>query len=134
MFSACASGRRVLLVEDDLLTREAVTLVLAGEGYMVATAANGREALEWLRHCGRPDLILLDLRMPVMDGREFRRELVQDESLASVPVLLLTASGDARAQTDALGAAGCLQKPVETGQLLDAVRRCCAASPAGVKS
>jgi CheY-like chemotaxis protein len=133
MFPARTTGRRVLLVENDFLTREAVTLVLAGEGYMVAAAANGREALERLHHYSPPDLILLDLTMPEMDGRQFRSEQVRDDSLAAIPVLVVSASGDAPQQANALGAAGCLQKPVETGQLLDAVRRCCSSSPAGEK-
>jgi CheY-like chemotaxis protein len=134
MFSASVAGRRVLLVEDDFLTREAVTLVLAGEGYMVAAAASGREALEHLHQHGRPDLILLDLRMPRMDGRQFRQELARDEVLAAIPVLVVSACGDARQQADELGAVACLQKPVDTGQLLDAVRRWCGSSPAGEHS
>jgi CheY-like chemotaxis protein len=129
MFSPTATGRRVLLVDNDFLTREAVTLTLAGEGYMVATAADGREALEWLRHHGRPDLILLDLAMPGMDGAAFRQEQKRDEALAAVPVLILSAVGDAPRQAAALGAAGCLQKPVDTAQLLDAVRKCCRPQP-----
>jgi CheY-like chemotaxis protein len=118
-------------VDDDFLTREATTLALAAEGYMVAAAANGREALERLRQRCRPDLILLDLAMPGMDGQQFRRELARDEELARIPVLVVSASGDLRRQADALGAVGCLQKPIEVGQLLDAVRRCCGRSPAG---
>jgi CheY-like chemotaxis protein len=131
MFATKATGRLVLLVDDDFLTREAATLVLAGDGYMVAAAANGREALERLHQPHRPDLILLDLRMPVMDGEAFRRELARDEALAGIPVLIISASGDAPRRADALGAVGCLQKPVEIGQLLEAVRRCCGPSPRG---
>jgi CheY-like chemotaxis protein len=135
MLSSGATPRRLLLlVDDDFLTRESVTLVLAGEGYMVAAAANGREALERLHgHC-RPDLILLDLKMPVMDGWEFRRELARDAALAGIPLLVVSASGDAREQAEALGAAGCLQKPIDTGELLGAVRRCCGCVPAGEKT
>jgi CheY-like chemotaxis protein len=131
MLSVTAAGRRVLLVDDDFLMREAVSLVLAGEGYMVAAAANGRDALERLQGREPPDLILLDLQMPVMDGTQFREELTHNARLAGVPVLVISASGDARRLADALGAVGCLQKPVDTGQLLDAVRRCCGAPRGG---
>src|SRR5262245_26424980 len=87
-------GTRVLVVEDDIATREMITLVLAGEGYRVAAACNGADALERLKTFERPDVILLDLRMPVMDGCDFCRRRQEDPDLASIPVVVLTAVPD----------------------------------------
>jgi CheY-like chemotaxis protein len=131
MLATGTAGRRLLLVDDDFLTREAATLVLAGAGYMVAAAANGLEALERLRKEERPDLILLDLKMPGMDGRQFCCEQARNEQFAGIPILVMSANSDARQQADALGAAGCLQKPIEAADLLEAVRRCCCSSAGG---
>src|SRR5262245_17777894 len=66
------SGERVLLVDDDESIRQVVSIFLSDEGYEIAGAGNGREALELVTDF-RPDIILLDLRMPVMDGWEFAR-------------------------------------------------------------
>jgi CheY-like chemotaxis protein len=126
MLTGCHASKRVLLVEDDIVTREAVTLLLSGDGYMVAAAGNGAEALERLRHFERPDVIILDLRMPVMDGWAFRQRLQEEPALASIPVVVFTALPDA----DPRGAV-CLQKPVEAEQLLGAVRRCCGPAKEG---
>ncbi len=67
-----ASDKTLLVVEDDDLCREVLTLLLEDEGYAVEPACDGREALQRLRHGQRPDCILLDLSMPQMDGRAFR--------------------------------------------------------------
>jgi CheY-like chemotaxis protein len=71
-FEKRASGRTLLLVEDDADIREALSGLLAMEGFLVIGLPNGREALDWLRKSPRPELILLDLMMPVMDGWQFR--------------------------------------------------------------
>jgi DNA-binding response OmpR family regulator len=85
--------KTILLVEDDTAIREALSLVLENEGYKVSVVTNGREALDWLREAtALPDLILLDLMMPEMDGMEFRKVQVMDQRLASIPVIMLTAS------------------------------------------
>jgi DNA-binding response OmpR family regulator len=113
--------RRVLIVEDDASIRDTLELALAVQGYQVATAANGRDGMVLLREW-RPDLIVLDLMMPVMDGRQFRVE----QRLAGcdgVPVLVLTASRNAADSEDALGAAERLQKPFDLRYLLDTVNR-----------
>jgi len=88
--------RLVLVIEDDEATREAVTLLLTSEGCDVLTAANGRAALEVLRNGARPDLIVLDLMMPVMDGWQFRAEQKRDPALSKIPVLVISAAGDVR--------------------------------------
>jgi CheY-like chemotaxis protein len=85
-------------------------------------AAHGRDAIQQLRkQC--PDLIVLDLNMPVMDGWQFRTEqrYLTDRTRAAVPVLLMTGVEDASTQADRLGAVGVIQKPFDPDDLLDAV-------------
>jgi CheY-like chemotaxis protein len=69
--------------------------LLGGGGYAVAAAADGAEALEALRRAAPPDLILLDLMMPVLDGWHFRREQLRDPALPAVPVAVVSGAGDA---------------------------------------
>src|SRR5207248_1971254 len=71
MVGAPQAGKRILLIDDDFTTREVMSVLLGGDGYRVSVAANGAEALERLRSPDRPELILLDLKMPVMDGCSF---------------------------------------------------------------
>ncbi|QSQ21514.1 response regulator [Pyxidicoccus parkwayensis] len=114
-----APRRSVLVVEDDEDIRAAIAEILEGEGYDVAIAANGSEALDELRHMRRPCLILLDLMMPVMNGHEFLARIREMPLMRSVPVLVLTA-----VSTEAPpGARGLLRKPFIVEELLDAVQR-----------
>jgi PAS domain S-box-containing protein len=85
------SSASILIVEDDLPTREALRRSLASMGYTAHEALNGRSGLEWLANHPVPSLILLDLMMPEMDGFEFLRELRQRPALADVPVIVVTA-------------------------------------------
>jgi CheY-like chemotaxis protein len=127
MTSLKSSVRRsVLLIEDDDATREVVALVLSSEGCRVMTAANGQIALDRLRSGPRPQLIVLDLMMPVMDGWQFRAEQRRDPALADIPVLILSAAGDIRRKAAYLDAVEYLDKPVDPVVLLDAIRRLCA--------
>jgi CheY-like chemotaxis protein len=117
-------GRKtILIVEDDGATRESLGLILGTQGYGVLGAANGQEALGLLRSGPYPDLILLDLMMPVMDGWQFRREQDRDAALAAIPVVVLSADGSVQQKAAALRATGYLQKPVEVESLLEAIRR-----------
>jgi CheY-like chemotaxis protein len=87
MLATRPTGKKILLiVEDDFVLGEALSLALAAEGYMVAIAANGQDALEKLRGLERPHLILLDLMLPAMSGWQLRDRLRQDPALASIPV------------------------------------------------
>ena len=115
----------VLLVDDNFVMREAMSQVLGGDGYRVATAANGADAFRRLAGHEKPDMILLDLNMPVMDGPTFRQRQQQDQGLASIPVVLLSSAGDVAEQATLLGALTFLQKPVDTARLLDVVHRYC---------
>lgn len=115
-------SRTILLIEDDAGIRESVAECLESEGYAVAPVTNGCEGLEWLRRAARPDLIMLDLVMPVMNGSQFLSELRGNEALRDIPVVLMTAAMPSSAMS--LPAAdGYLPKPFELDQLLDAVER-----------
>ena len=99
---------------------ETVTAILALEGYAVETATNGREALEKVGRV-RPKLVLLDMRMPVMDGWGFAREMKARGE--TVPIVVMTAAQDARRWANEIGAAAFVPKPFEVLDLLDTVER-----------
>src|SRR5581483_1691658 len=118
-FEKRASGRELLVVEDDADIREALDGLLSMEGFRVKGCSNGREALDWLHVGAKPDLILLDLMMPVMDGWQFRVAQKDDPELASIPVLALSA--DATAKAAAIDADAYLKKPVDYETLIDTI-------------
>src|SRR4051794_30523863 len=107
---------RLLLIEDDSSIRLALTDMLEDEGFVVTSAVNGREALEDLRNAPPPDVIVLDLMMPVMDGWEFRVEQRLDPMLAGIPLLAMSADLSAKAR--AIAADGYVRKPIDFPQLL----------------
>jgi CheY-like chemotaxis protein len=116
-------GKTILVVEDDTATRNALAMILGAEGFAVIGAANGQEALGLLRGAPRPDLILLDLMMPIMDGWQFRREQAQDPGLSAIPVVVLSADGNVQQKAISLRAADYLQKPVDVEQLLEVIQK-----------
>jgi len=84
--------RSVLLVDDDAAIRDALTELLVDEGFVVHCTVNGREALDWLRHAPEPpQAILLDLMMPVMDGRTLLRFRKAEPLLLRIPLLVFSA-------------------------------------------
>ena len=113
----------VLLVEDDADVAEAVLDVLMEDGYQVAHASNGREALDLLLHAQpEPSVILLDLMMPEMDGMQFRDAQLRDPRLAQIPVVVLSADRTLAEKARALGIENFVAKPLEPEQLLTIVR------------
>jgi len=116
------SGAVVLVVDDYEDAREIFSTFLQYAGYHVLTAADGLEALDVARR-QRPDLILLDLKMPRMDGEAFRREQLADATLSSIPVIVLSASSDAEQIAQRIAAAGFIQKPIDSRVLLATVGR-----------
>jgi CheY-like chemotaxis protein len=86
--------RTVLIVDDDYDLRETMRDVLEEEGYLVETASNGQDALDILREGASPEVVVLDLMMPVMDGWHFLDELERDSALADIPVVVMSASQD----------------------------------------
>src|SRR5271170_7929711 len=116
---------QILVVEDDEDAREAMVALLQMKGYRAVPAGNGREALDYLDQAPVPDLIILDLWMPVMDGWQFRSEQVKDPRLKNVPVIVVTALSD-RADVDANEV---IIKPVDVNRLLTTVSQYCRREP-----
>jgi CheY-like chemotaxis protein len=113
----------VLLVEDNEVNRYLARFLLEQAGFSVGCAANGAEALEAAR-ARRPDLVLMDIQMPVMDGYEATTRMKADPQLQDVPVAALTAHAMPHEKAHAL-AAGCvdhIEKPIDTRSFIDRVR------------
>jgi CheY-like chemotaxis protein len=85
-----STNRSILIVDDDVPSTESLSDILIGEGYAVAVARNGKEALMHLHDGSLPQLIILDLFMPEMDGWEFRKEQLKDDALRHIPVVVMT--------------------------------------------
>jgi CheY-like chemotaxis protein len=114
----------LLVVEDDEDHRATLCEILEEEGYCVETAGHGRDALDRLSGAGPlPDLILVDMLMPVMDGWAFMAELKKNPVLASIPVLATSGGGD-RVLSSAPVAAGYLVKPLSRARLLETISCC----------
>ncbi|MDQ3703065.1 MAG: response regulator [Chloroflexota bacterium] len=106
----------VLVVDDDAGIRELLRTILEGAGYEVRTAIDGNEALRLFQE-RRPDLILLDLHMPGVDGWGFARAY-RAEPEPHPPVIVITAVQDAQRSAEEIGAAGHLAKPFDLHELL----------------
>ena len=112
----------VMIVEDDDEIRELLAEMLGDRGYLVSTARHGKDALELLRTKAHPNVVLLDLMMPVMDGWQMRAEMLADPKLATIPVIIVSGAADVQDGTEMLKAARVLTKPVKWAVLLDSVR------------
>src|ERR1700693_3133049 len=118
-------GPNILVVEDDEDAREAMVALLQMKGYSAVPAGNGKEALDYLHQAPVPDLIILDLWMPVMDGWQFRAEQIKDPRLKKVPVIVVTALSD----RNDLDANEVIIKPVDVDRLLTSVSQYCRREP-----
>jgi CheY-like chemotaxis protein len=118
-------GVRVLVVDDEAPIRELLRAALEGDGYEVATATNGATALD-AAVAFAPDVILLDMRMPVMDGRSFVEAYRRVPVPRLAPIVLVTAAVDGAARADQLRAAGFLAKPFDLDQVESVIARVCA--------
>lgn len=118
------SGRapRVLVVEDDEILRDTLVEVMGDEGHEVRAASNGEAALELLA-AWEPDLIVLDLMMPLMDAYEFRRRQRAGGLAGDARVLILSAARDLEAAADRIGADAWLAKPFRLLEVIEAVDR-----------
>ncbi len=118
---------RVLVVDDDQFIRDCVRLALEEEGYEVVAAPDGQAALDYLEGLQRagqrqPTLILLDMRMPVMDGWEFARRY-RNLWVAHAPIVVVTAAADAMRRAEQIEADGVLAKPFDLDELVVLVQR-----------
>ena len=115
----------VLVVDDNDAIRAMVQEVLEAEGYLVSTAADGREALDHIA-ASPPTVVLLDLQMPVLDGWQTQAALRQQRP--DIPVVFMTAGNRTQHEAAHHQAAGYLAKPFDITDLLDTVERFVAAS------
>ena len=116
----------ILVVEDDDDVRDSIVESLADEGYLLAAARNGREALDYLEGTTTlPRLILLDLMMPLMDGHEFRAAQLARSRLAKIPVVVLSAQAHLNRTGEELKAAAVHRKPVALATLLAVAQEFC---------
>ncbi len=113
----------ILIIDDDEDIRDVVGMLLEVEGFQVAKARDGIDALAQLQEGPLPSLILLDMMMPRMDGESFVASLRCDPNLAKIPVVVMSGHHVARQKAAELEAAGCLVKPVEMKDLLWVVQR-----------
>ena len=111
----------ILVVDDDSDSRTLLEMALSTSGYEVETAVNGSDALVSARR-HRPNLSLLDLAMPVMDGFAFRAEQLRDASLSAIPVICVSGRHDAAGVSRRMQVAGCIPKPFDLQVVIDRVR------------
>lgn len=115
-------NKKVFVVEDDQDIREALTELLESEGYEVTTAENGQVGMDKLSAASQlPNLILLDLMMPVKDGFQFFAEKSADPTLSSVPVVIMSADGHILDKQKQLQAKAYIKKPVDIDHILKMV-------------
>lgn len=112
---------KVLVVDDDEAIGEFVDWVLTDEGHEVSRAGNGADALQLLRVMV-PDVILLDMRMPVMDGWQFA-DAYRNGDYQQAPIVVVTAARDATERANEIRADGYLGKPFDIDDLLDTIKR-----------
>ncbi|HET7079056.1 MAG TPA: response regulator [Chloroflexia bacterium] len=111
--------KTILIVEDELILTEVLSAVLEDVGYRVVTVADGRAGLAALP-TAQPDLVLCDVMMPLMDGREMCRRMQADPAYRDVPVVLMTAAPSMVSVTDCKYAA-LIRKPFDLDRLLDVI-------------
>jgi len=114
---------KILVVDDSAVVRRMLGLILGDAGHEVTFAVDGQQGLEATR-AARPDLVVSDLEMPVMNGIAFVRELKAEAATPAIPVIMLTASGEAelhRAAAD-VGVDGFATKPVRSTEVMELVR------------
>jgi len=117
-------SRKILVVDDDSTSRRLMSHILNREGYDVATASNGVEALELMAD-DPAEILITDRMMPNMDGVELLKAVRQSPIYGHIPVIIVTANSDARDQpeAEAAGATAFLTKPVGSTELLATVQR-----------
>lgn len=115
-------SKSVLIIDDDAGIADALSLLLGQEGYEVKVAADGGMALALLEAPPRPQMILLDLSMPGMDGYAFLRRKQQSDALARIPTFVMSA-GDMDAALKELNVAGWLRKPIKLEALQQLLRK-----------
>lgn len=111
-------SKAILLVEDDVIIRETMKDLLEMEGYRIMEAGNGKIALDILKRDELPGLILLDMKMPILDGRGFLDLKLLDENIVHLPVIVISATADSSLLH---GSNDFLRKPLDIDRLLSLV-------------
>lgn len=112
---------KILVIEDDEYSRDALAHLLTAEGYEAESANDGESGIAQAQEL-RPDVIVLDLNLPGIDGNQVIRMLRKDQLLREVPILVVTGDEDRAGQSAVeMGAAGYLTKPVEFDDLIRAI-------------
>ncbi len=112
----------ILVVEDDRDIREFLAVLLQAEGYDVVTASNGSQARDHLVSSTVPELILLDLMMPELDGWNLRKELSVNTDLRDVPIIILSGLSNLHQEAQALKVAAYFKKPFDMDDLMETIR------------
>lgn len=117
-------AKKILIIDDDEDIRFSVTLILEEVGYNVEGAENGLKALDLLENRESPNLILLDMKMPVMDGWQFSAEFIKKYD-RRIPVVVMTAAADAAKRAQEANATAWIGKPFSTEKLLTLIKELC---------
>lgn len=115
----------VLVVEDNAEIREVLEEMMRANGVVVESAGDGAQGWERVRREPHPCLILLDLKMPVMDGIEFLKRRNSDPEAARIPVIMLTGSAELEGRQEELNFQGFVKKPFDPDALFQVVRQHC---------
>ena len=116
--------KKILIVEDDEAIRDALGELLEMEDFEIVKANNGQEALDILRSQPLPQLILLDLMMPVKDGFQFRTEQLADQKISTIPVIIMSADAHISQKAARMGGVNFLKKPPDLEEVISMVNRC----------
>ena len=115
-------AQNILIVEDNVDIRSTLVEILNMEGHPTVEASNGAVALQYVRNNKnpQPSMVLLDMMMPVMNGRQFLDAFQKDPKNANVPVIIISAVAD---RADTRGATECMRKPLDLTDLLDIIEK-----------
>jgi CheY-like chemotaxis protein len=120
MHSLDETPKTIMIVEDDISIREVLQESLESEGFLTVQAENGKEGLDKLASIPKPSVILLDMMMPVMDGRKFLDIVKQDPNLKTIPIIVVSANAS---PVQANGAHAFIPKPIDFDYLMLTIRR-----------
>lgn len=115
--------KTIMVIEDENDIRSSLKEILELEGYDVLTAENGLEALNILKQSLKPNLILLDMKMPIMNGWEFAEQFNKTYQRSS-PIVVVTAAADSEQRAKDINAVGWISKPFDLGVLLKKIKEC----------
>ena len=117
--------KNILIIEDDIYIHASLKELLEEEGFAVSSASNGEEGIRKLQNGEQPDLILLDLMMPVKDGFQFREEQMSNPAYREFPVVAMSAYGNLHTNKEKLSVEAYLKKPIDIDNLLATIRQWC---------